>query len=168
MSYQGYTPAPPAQGNAPATTTATPQATATTYPYSAYHPSAYAHPGTPGAYSYPAGAYQTGVTSYGWPYPYSYMPQHPAQAAAQAAVVAAHTQARPAGVTMAQTQSQSTLPAATTAHVQTAASTPIPQRTATFSAYTPSYPRETVPVHSGGRGGRKQSNFKGLFQKERE
>ncbi|KAF8636679.1 hypothetical protein AX17_003485 [Amanita inopinata Kibby_2008] len=127
----------------------------TTYPYSAYHPgvlSAYGHPQTPGAYPYQAaGAYQTGVTSYGWTYPYSYVPQHP-----QTAV---HPQ-RP----------QSQTPTSSATHTAAPAAPPIPQRSSTFSSFTPSYLRDSVAAAATGgatgRGSRRQSNLKGLFTKE--
>ncbi|CAA7264309.1 unnamed protein product [Cyclocybe aegerita] len=142
MSYPGYT--PPSQTPAGAV----PQ-TATTYPYGAYA-TAYGHPTAAGAYSYPASAYQTGVTGYGWTYPYGYhIPQPHAQTAATSA---AHVQ-RPAAP-------------ATPAVATQATTTCLPQRTASFSAYTPNYSRESLPSHTGGRGGRRQSNFKGLFTKE--
>ncbi|KAF9555436.1 TFIID-18kDa-domain-containing protein [Agrocybe pediades] len=194
MSYPGYT--PPIPGSVPATPTA--------YPYGAYHPSAYAHPTTPGAYTYPPNAYQTGVTGYGWTYPYTYVPQqHPQTAAAAAALLAQHQQhqqqVQQAQQQQQQAQQQQTpqqqqqqiqaqamqLPyqqlqqyqlarphvtpgvaTATHAHVPTAV-TPLPQRTATFTAYTPSYARESMSsMHASTRGGRRQSNLKGLFTKE--
>lgn len=147
MAYPGYTPTPPPTGTAPQT----PQA----YPYGAYHPSPYGHPSAVGAYTYPPGAYQAGVTSYGWTYPYNYVPQpHLQMPAAAAQVTTQHVQ-RPPITPVTHTP---TVPA------------PVPQRAATFTAYTPSYVRETVPsTHSGGRGGgRRQSNLKGLFSKECE
>lgn len=142
MSYPGYTPTPPpATGSTPTQ----PPPTTPSYPYGAYS----YHPPTPGAYSY-AGAYQTGVTSYGWTYPYSYVPQHPQAAAA--ASTAAYTPRPPV------------------AHTPAATTTSMPQRAPTFSSYTPSYTRESVPSLNvgGGRGGRRQSNLKGLFTKECE
>jgi len=142
MSYPGYPPTPPPTGSAPTQPPPT-----TPYPYGAY-----SYSPAPGGYSY-AGAYQAGVTSYGWTYPYSYVPQHPqAAAAAAAAAVSAYT-ARPPST-----------PATT--HAPT--STPTPQRAPTFSSYTPSYTRESVASLNtgGGRGGRRQSNLKGLFTKE--
>lgn len=141
MSYPHYTPS--AGGHPPPTST--------TYPYGAYHPphGAYGHPQTPGAYSYQAPAYQTGVTGYGWTYPYSYVP-HPAVHA----------------------QGPQTIAPITANVTTTSAPPPAPQRSTTFTSYTPSYLRETVPVASSGgatgRGSRKQSNVKGLFTKERE
>ena len=164
MSYPGYTPTPPPAGTTPPT-----------YPYGAYHPSPYAHPTTPGAYPYAAGAYQTGVTSY-WPYPYSYVaPQHPQTTAAGSTttVASAATQLQQLQQLQALQQQQAALaraaPAPVTPHVPTA-STPVstlPPRTATFSAYTPSYARETISSYgTGGRGGRRQPNLKGLFTKE--
>lgn len=144
MSYPHYT--PPGSHPPP---------TSTTYPYGAYHhpPGAYGHPQTPGAYSYQAPAYQPGVTGYGWTYPYSYVPQHPQSAVAH----------RP----MVQT------PAPVTAHTSSTPNPPpVPQRTTTFTSYTPSYMRESVTAAATGgatgRGGRKQSNLKGLFSKERK
>ena len=149
MSYPGYTPTPPpASGSTP--TQPPPPPTTPSYPYGAYS----YHPPTPGAYSY-AGAYQAGVTSYGWTYPYSYVPQLPqtAATAATAAAVSAYTP-RPA-TSVTQTPS---------------ATTSMPQRAPTFSSYTPNYARESVPSLNvgGGRGGRRQSNLKGLFTKECE
>ncbi|KAF8077921.1 transcription initiation factor IID, 18kD subunit-domain-containing protein [Lyophyllum atratum] len=142
MAYPHYTPPP---GSHPPTST--------TYPYGAYHPpphGTYGHPQTSGAYSYQPSAYQTGVTGYGWTYPYTYMP-HPAQpthtpAPAQTPTpVIAHTPATPA---VAQAPSRST----------------------PFTSYTPSYARETVAAASTGggtgRASRKQSSVKGLFTKE--
>ena len=133
MSYTPYTSTPP-----PAGQTATPPAT---YAYGTYP---YSHPQTPGTYTYPAGAYQAGVTGYGWTYPYSYVPQHPQ---------APRTQ----GV---QTPVTPYTPTATTS---------TPQRTTTFTAYAPSYAKENVSSSTqtgAGRGGRRQSNLKGLFTKE--
>ncbi|KAF9454515.1 TFIID-18kDa-domain-containing protein [Macrolepiota fuliginosa MF-IS2] len=143
MSYTPYTPT--AGAHPP---------TSTTYPYGAYHPTTYAQ--TPGAYSYQAPAYQTGVTSYGWPYTYSYI-QHP-QAVAQ----------RPTSLTTPApiTAQNATSPAATTP-----VPPPVPQRSAaTFTTYTPSYMRDNTTNAMAGsfstRGSRKQSNLKGLFMKE--
>ncbi|KJA25555.1 hypothetical protein HYPSUDRAFT_37552 [Hypholoma sublateritium FD-334 SS-4] len=145
MSYPGYTPTPPPPGSVPPTPPA--------YPYGAYHPSPYGHPSTPGAYTYPPGAYQAGVQSYGWSYPYSYVPQpHPQVSSLQQQAVMQHIPRAPATPVTPRTP---TLPG------------PVPQRTATFTAYTPNYARETTPaVHTGGRAGRRQSNLKGLFTKE--
>ena len=157
MSQTPYT--LPAPTTATTATTATTTATATTataaYPYGAYP--AYA---TTGTYGY--GAYQTGVTGYGWPYPYSYLQQHnhaAAAAAAAAASSAATHFSRPTGV----------IPPPTIAAIPTTASLPtqyqsaLPQRTSTFSNYaSSSYPRETYT----GRGTKKQSNLRGLFAKE--
>ena len=144
MAYPHYT-----------TPTGTP--TSTTYPYGAYHPTAlgaYAHPATPGTYSYQAAGYQTGVTGYGWTYPYSYVPQHPQSAA--------HPQRLP---------SQIPAPVGTQTTTSTPAST-APQRSSTFTSYTPSYLRESaVAAGTGGatgRGSRRQSNLRGLFTKECE
>ena len=137
MSYTPYTSTPPPAGQT-AGQTATPPAT---YAYGTYP---YSHPQTPGAYTYPAGAYQAGVTGYGWTYPYSYVPQHP-----QAP--------RPQGV---QTPVTPYTPTATT---------PTPQRTTTFTSYAPNYAKENVTSTAqtgAGRGGRRQSNLKGLFTKE--
>jgi transcription initiation factor TFIID subunit 13 len=131
MSYTPYTSTPP-----PAGQTATSPAT---YAYGTYP---YSHPQTPGTYTYPAGAYQAGVTGYGWTYPYSYVPQHP-----QAP--------RPQGVQTAYTPTP----------------TLTPQRTTTFTAYAPSYAKENVSSSAqtgAGRGNRRQSNLKGLFTKERK
>lgn len=127
-------------------------ATGTSYPYAAYHP------GTPGAYQPPQGyaaayqgAYTSGVTGYGaWPYPYSYIPQQPAQTTSQVARSAVQT------------------PATATATPSVA---PTPRPT-TFSSYTPTHVRETgstLGTTTGAAGrGRKHANFKGLFTKERQ
>jgi len=140
MSYAHYT-VPPTGGHP----------TSTTYPYGTYPPprhGAYGHPGTPGAYPYQPTAYQTGVTSYGWPYPYSYVPHLPQPV---------HPQ-RPGTQT----------PAPVTSHTPSPAVPPTaaPLRPSTFTPYA----RENVATAAtgGGRGSRKQSNVKGLFTKERE
>ncbi|KAJ7111587.1 transcription initiation factor IID, 18kD subunit-domain-containing protein [Mycena crocata] len=128
---------------APTSGTQTPPASAA-YPYGAYQ--AYAghtpYPQTPGsAYQYPAaGAYQ-----YGWNYSYNY--GQPSQSAALPRAPAA-----------------TPTPAART-------STPNPpQRSSTFSTYTPSHLRESVAAAATGgataRGSRKQSTVRGLFTKE--
>ncbi|KAK2466893.1 hypothetical protein APHAL10511_001151 [Amanita phalloides] len=142
MAYPHYT----------ASSGAHPPPTSTTYPYSAYHPTAlsgYGHPQTPGAYSYQAAGYQTGVTGYGWTYPYSYVPQHPQSA-----------------VQRLQPQTPASVGAQTTA--TTAPS--VPQRSSTFTSYTPSYVRDSVAAAATGgatgRGSRRQSNLRGLFAKE--
>lgn len=116
------------------------------YPYNTY---SYTHPQTTGAYPYTAGAYPgTAVTGYGaaWPYSYSYY-QHP-----------------PASSLLKPATSQSTSTAPTTA-------VPAGTQRTTFTAYNPVYPRETpaAAATSGtsSRGYKKQSNFKGLFTKER-
>ena len=123
----------------PAGQTSTPPAT---YSYGTYP---YSYPQTPGTYSYP-GTYQAGVTSYGWPYPYSYVqqgavPQVPRAQGSQASVAP-----------------------------YTPTSTSTPQRTTTFTAYAPNYAKESVSsstTQTGtGRGGRRQANLKGLFTKE--
>ncbi|GLB34928.1 putative transcription initiation factor IID, 18kD subunit [Lyophyllum shimeji] len=146
MAYPHYTPPP---GTHPPTST--------TYPYGAYHPTphaAYGHPQTSGAYSYQPSAYQTGVTGYGWTYPYTYMP-HPAQPTHTP--TPAHT---PTPVT-------AHTPATTAATVTQA---PQPPRPPTLTSYTPSYTRESVAAAATGgatgRGPRKQSSVKGLFTKE--
>ena len=111
------------------------------YPYSTY---SYTHPQTPGAYPYTTGAYPgTAITGYGagWPYSYSYYQHQPSSLPKPAA-----------------SQPSTTLP--TNA-----------QRTTTFTAYNPSYSRDSAgtAVASGpsARAYKKQSNFKGLFTKER-
>ncbi|KAF8905211.1 transcription initiation factor IID, 18kD subunit-domain-containing protein [Gymnopilus junonius] len=155
MSYPGYTPTPPPPG------TTTP-----TYPYS-YHPSAYAHPTTPGAYPYAAGAYQAGVTSY-WPYTYSYAPQAHPQTSTATGTTTTHLLTTAQLLQQHQALLRST-PASVTPHVPTVSTSisSLPQRSATFSSYTPNYARETMSSYStGGRGGRRQSNLKGLFTKE--
>jgi transcription initiation factor TFIID subunit 13 len=141
MSYTPYTPTPPPAGQT--------AASSATYAYGSYP---YSHPQTPGTYTYPAGAYQAGVTGYGWTYPYSYVPQHP-QAATLQTPRAQGVQAPVAPYTPA--------------------TTPTPQRTTTFTAYAPNYAKENVSSSTqtqtgAGRGGRRQSNLKGLFTKERK
>jgi transcription initiation factor TFIID subunit 13 len=140
MSYGHY---PPGSGGTPVTTT---------YPYGTYPPpriGAYGHPTFPGAYPYQPAAYQTGVTSYGWPYPYNYVP-HLAQPV--------HPQ-RPGAQT----------PASVTAHTPQHAvpSTTAPPRSSAFTSYT----RDSAAAAASsvtGRGSRKQSTVKGLFTKECE
>jgi transcription initiation factor TFIID subunit 13 len=122
------------------------------YPYP-YHSSAAGQYGqTPATYPNPyqtTGTYgTTGVTGYGqWPYQYNYNPQQQHIYAPRPPVAGPSTSA----------PSQ-------------------PQRSATFSAYTPSYTpsykRENVPAAAtGGATGRaarkQQANFKGVFAKER-
>ena len=116
------------------------------YPYSTY---SYTHPQTPGAYPYTAGAYPgTAVTGYGaaWPYSYSYYQHQPASSLSKPAAT------------------QSTVPAGTTTLPTSA------QRT-TFTAYNPTYSRDSTgtgaAAGSSSRAYKKQSNFKGLFAKER-
>ncbi|KAG5342771.1 Transcription initiation factor TFIID subunit 13 [Termitomyces sp. T112] len=144
MAYPHYT--PPSGTHPP---------TSTTYPYGAYHPTAHAayaaHPQTPGAYSYAPSAYQTGVTSYGWPYPYAWPPTQPA-----------HTPTSTTTPTPVSTTT-STHPPITPTVAQA------PPKPTTFTSYTPSYMRESVVAASSGgatgRGSRKQST-RGLFTKE--
>ncbi|KAJ3564291.1 hypothetical protein NP233_g8388 [Leucocoprinus birnbaumii] len=145
MSYTPYTP-----------NTGTHPPTSTTYPYGAYHPSTYAQ--TPGAYPYQTPPYQTGVTSYSWPYTYGYI-QHP------------QVLQRPTPLVTPAPATAQTATAATTATPTTPAPPPVPQRsTATFTTYTPSYMRDNTTNSIAGsfstRGSRKQSNLKGLFTKE--
>jgi transcription initiation factor TFIID subunit 13 len=117
------------------------------YPYSTY---SYTHPQTPGAYPYTTGAYPgTAVTGYGaaWPYSYSYYQHQPTSSLA-----------KPAATQPTTTSGTTTLP--TTA-----------QRT-TFTAYNPTYTRDStgttsVAAGASSRAYKKQSNFKGLFTKER-
>ncbi|KAF6765227.1 transcription initiation factor IID, 18kD subunit-domain-containing protein, partial [Ephemerocybe angulata] len=128
MSYTPYT--PPASAGAP--------------PPPTFNNGAYA-----GAYSY-QNPYHTGVTSYGWPYPYA---KHPAQTPAPAAPATA-----PAPVTAAVAPTTTATPAP-------------PQRSTTFTTYTPTYVRDSAPIqssttHHGGGKGKRQSNMKGLFTKE--
>lgn len=137
MSYAHYTPP-----------------TSTTYPYGTYPPprlGAYSHPQIPGAYPYQPTGYQTGVTSYGWPYPYGYGVPHPPQPV--------HPQ-RP----VAQT------PAPMTVHTPSLASphTATLPRTSTFTPYTRESAAAAASGGATGRGSRKQSTVKGLFAKERE
>ncbi|KAJ8078811.1 hypothetical protein PM082_013094 [Marasmius tenuissimus] len=99
--------------------------------------------------SYPYGAYTAYgyQTGYQWPYPYGY------------GVAPQQTPARPA-------TTASPAPVATPTVATPAVQTQAP-RTSTFTTYTPSYtPRETVASTSTGRAGKKQSNIKGLFNKE--
>ncbi|KAJ7774856.1 transcription initiation factor IID, 18kD subunit-domain-containing protein [Mycena metata] len=118
---------------------------ATPYPYGAYatySPQApYAQ--TPGAYPYPAN-YQ-----YGWNYAYGY--QQKPQAAATPPPRAPAPASTPA------------------ASARTSTPNP-PQRSSTFSAYTPSQLRESVAAAgtggATGRGSRKQPSVRGLFTKE--
>ncbi|KAJ7774575.1 transcription initiation factor IID, 18kD subunit-domain-containing protein [Mycena maculata] len=118
------------------------------YPYGAYATSYAPHtpyPQTPGAYPYQAaGAYQ-----YGWNYSYNYAQQPQAAASQQRAHAPTPT------------------PAAT---ARTSTPNP-PQRSSTFSSYTPSHLRESVATAATGgatgRGSRKQpSSVRGLFTKE--
>jgi len=117
------------------------------YPYSTY---SYTHPQTPGAYPYTTGAYPgTAVTGYGaaWPYSYSYYQHQPTASLS-----------KPAATQPTTTSGTTTLP--TTA-----------QRT-TFTAYNPTYTRDSTGTTSVAAGAssrtyKKQSNFKGLFTKER-
>jgi len=111
------------------------------YPYNTY---SYTHPQTPGAYPYTTGAYPgTAITGYGaaWPYSYSYYQHQPSSLSKPAA-------------------SQATTSLPTNA-----------QRTTTFTAYNPTYSRDSAgtAVASGpsARAYKKQSNLKGLFTKER-
>lgn len=138
------------------------QQASTTFSYGSYHPppGTYGQPMThaPGATPYPS-TYPTypttGVTGYGaWPYTYNYAPGSQA-----------HIQT--AGPSR---------PIVQTAGVPTATSTstpaPMTPRTTTFSAYTPTYLRESVAAAgtggATGRASRKQASYKGLFTKERE
>ncbi|KAJ7343445.1 transcription initiation factor IID, 18kD subunit-domain-containing protein [Mycena albidolilacea] len=126
----------------------TPPPASAAYPYGAY-PAAYPphtpYPQTPGTYPYQAaGPYQ--YTAWKYAYPYPQQPQTPA------------AQPRPAPVTPA--------PAAST---RTSTPNP-PQRSSTFSSYTPSHLRESVAAAATGgatgRGARKQSSLRGSFTKE--
>ncbi|EAU88625.2 hypothetical protein CC1G_12017 [Coprinopsis cinerea okayama7 len=169
MSYTPYT-----------TPTGTvPPPTSTTYPYGAYQTP------YPGTYAY-QNPYAAGVTSYAWPYPYSYMPhQHPQAAQYQRAPTQPAT---PVATTPVPAPVPAPVrPAVTTAQVATPQPAPVvatpatpaapPQRstaTTTFSTYTPAYiPRESTAIptsssshHLGGGRGRRQSNLKGLFTKD--
>jgi transcription initiation factor TFIID subunit 13 len=116
------------------------------YPYSTY---SYPHPQTPGAYPYATGAYPgTAVTGYGaaWPYSYSYYQHQPTSSLS-----------KPATVQATATTATATVPTST-------------QRT-TFTAYNPTYSRDNAGAGAANgpssRGYKKQSNFKGLFTKER-
>lgn len=103
--------------------------------------------------TYPYGGYQahypyqaTGYNPWAGPYYHPYMPQTAPRVAQPATAPA---QPRPAA---------------------TSSPAPAPQRQATFQTYTPtptSYARESTTT-STARGGRRQSNMKGLFTKERE
>jgi len=127
MSYPHYT--PPAAGHPPPTST--------TYPYGGYP-----YAPTPGTYPYQTPTYQTGVTTYGWPY-YGYLP-HPAH--------------------IAGTQTA----ASVTAQTSTATLT-VPQRSVAIPTHTPTYVKDTAPATSTAapRLPRKPANYKGLFAKER-
>ncbi|KAJ7097899.1 transcription initiation factor IID, 18kD subunit-domain-containing protein [Mycena belliarum] len=113
----------------------------TAYPYGAYQAS---YPQTPGgAYQYPsAGAYQ-----YGWNYSYNY---------------GQHAQSTPA-------QPRPSAPTPVIGSARTSTPNP-PQRSSTFSSYTPSQLRESVAAASTGgatgRGTRKQPSVRGSFTKE--
>ena len=153
MSYTPYT--PPATSGAPPTST--------TYPYGAYQ-GAYA-----GAYSYQTNPYHTGVTSYGWPYFASFV-QHPQTPQVQRAPTQqAPTPAAPS-TTTAQAASSTTTTAATTTPAVATTSTPVPpQRSTTFTAYTPAYLRDNAATTTSSgpvSRGKRQSNLKGLFTKE--
>ena len=141
MSYTHYTP----PGGPP---------TSTTYPYGTYPPprlGAYGHSPIPGAYPYQPTAYQTGVTSYGWPYPYTYGLPHAPQPV--------HPQ-RP--VTQTPAPMTAPLPSLAVSHTTT-----LP-RTSTFTPYTRESAAVAASGGAAGRGSRKQSTVKGLFTKERE
>jgi hypothetical protein len=130
---------PPASSSSfPGGAHSTPTPGTTTQVPATYAPTTYPNP-----YQHPAQYPTTGITGYGqWPYPYRYVPQQHNPYAP-----------RPAGPSTA----------------------PPPQRNATFSTYTPythSYKRDTLaPTATGStttRGiRRQQSNFKGVFAKER-
>ncbi|KAL0581711.1 hypothetical protein V5O48_000293 [Marasmius crinis-equi] len=101
--------------------------------------------------SYPYGAYTAYgyQTGYQWPYPYSY------------GVAPQQTPVRPA-------TTASPAPAATPTVASPAVATQAPRST-NLASYTPSYAREPATSTStggGGRSGKKQSNVKGLFNKE--
>ena len=155
MSYTPYTP--------PTTTGAPPPPTSTTYPYGAYQ-------GYAGAYSYQGNPYHTGVTSYGWPYgayPYVHQ-QHPQTTQVHRAPTVTPA---PAAQTTTTTTPATATTTTTTVPVVVATHTPAPpQRSATFTTYTPAtslYARDAVPTsgHVGPKG-KRQSNMRGLFQKE--
>lgn len=143
MSYTQYT-SPP---GGPPTSTTYPYGT---YPYPAPRLGAYGHPPIPGAYPYQPTAYQTGVTSYGWPYPYSYVSHLPQPVHAQ----------RPGTQT----------PGSITAHTHSPSVPPTtaPPRPSTFTSYARESAAAAGPGGVGGRGSRKQSTVKGLFTKECE
>ncbi|KAJ6496716.1 transcription initiation factor IID, 18kD subunit-domain-containing protein [Mycena vitilis] len=131
--------------------TQTPPAASNTYPYGAYptaYPSHTPYAQTPGAYPYQAaGPYQY-AAAWNMKYAYNYGQQPPPAAA----------QPRPAAPTPAQAATART-------------STPNPpQRSSTFSAYTPSHLRESVAAAATGgatgRGSRKQPSVRGLFTRE--
>ncbi|KAK7470187.1 hypothetical protein VKT23_001625 [Stygiomarasmius scandens] len=111
-------------------------------------------PGTqPTTATYPYGAYSPYTYQHGtyqWPYTYAYGVPQQAGAARPATTTTGTTTTGTATTT--QTAQVPTAPAASTSTV--------PRPTPTYTSYTPSYARDT------GRGGRKQSNLKGLFTKE--
>ncbi|ESK97009.1 transcription initiation factor tfiid subunit 13 [Moniliophthora roreri MCA 2997] len=120
----------------------TPQATTTqptaTYPYGAYT-----------AYPYPQTGYQ-------WPYAYPYGVQ----------TQTATTRPTATTPTAATGTNPSTATVATAASSTPVAPAQIPRST-TFTSYTPSYVRDAgASVASGSKGNKKQSNIKGLFNKE--
>jgi transcription initiation factor TFIID subunit 13 len=126
--------------------TQTPPAASTTYPYG--YPTAYPphtpYAQTPGAYPYPtAGGYQYAYMKYAYNYA-----QQPQPAAAQPRPPPTPTPA---------------------ANARTSTPNP-PQRSSTFSSYTPSHLRESVAAAATGgatgRVSRKQPSVRGLFTKE--
>lgn len=126
--------------------TQTPPAASTAYPYG--YPTAYPphtpYAQTPGAYPYPtAGGYQYAYMKYAYNYA-----QQPQPAAAQPRPPPTPTPA---------------------ANARTSAPNP-PQRSSTFSSYTPSHLRESVAAAATGgatgRVSRKQPSVRGLFTKE--
>ncbi|KII88466.1 hypothetical protein PLICRDRAFT_140722 [Plicaturopsis crispa FD-325 SS-3] len=140
------------------------QPTPSPYPY-AYHPQtpgAYGHPQAAGVYGHPQtpgayGAYTTAVSGYGaWPYPYTYVPQQQQQPYTPRPVPSKPHTPAPVAATPAP------------------APTPVPQQQqpamqTRFSAYNPAQTRETVAAAGTGGAtgrGRKQANFKGLFNRE--
>jgi transcription initiation factor TFIID subunit 13 len=140
MSYPQYTSPSPA-GHPPPTST--------TYPYGAY-PGAYTQ--TPGGYTYQAAGYQAGVTSYGWTYPYSYIP---------------HTQSYQTSTAATPTAPAPAIAVAQTPTTATTATTTAAPRTTTFTSYTPTYLRDNLSSSNlTGRSSKKQSNYKGIFAKE--
>ncbi|KAK7054854.1 hypothetical protein VNI00_003317 [Paramarasmius palmivorus] len=106
--------------------------------------------------TYPYGAYTAypyAQTGYQWPYGYSYGVQQPARTTST-------TTATP-GTAATSSTSTAAVATAVPAAATTAAQLP---RSTTFATYAPAYTRDTGATT--GRGNKKQSSVKGLFNKE--